>query len=155
MQRYTSKIVLTALIVTGAITAKCQATEPVPYFSAVIVTNMDSSVVWYQSVFGLKVKNQMNDGGNKVVILESGRMLLELLELKGSLTQKEILKGKSAETKIQGHFKIGFKVGDLDGFIKHLSRINIPVNQVWGNATSKTRNFLIYDPGGNLIQFFE
>jgi len=31
---------------------------PAPYFSAVIVSNIDSSLTWYQTVLKLKVRNR-------------------------------------------------------------------------------------------------
>jgi catechol 2,3-dioxygenase-like lactoylglutathione lyase family enzyme len=128
-----------------------------PYFSAVIVRDIDGSRNWYESIFGLKLKNEMNDTANgfKIIILESPTFLLELLQLKGSLDSKKSIEGKPAGTKIQGHFKFGFKVPDMNACLERLAKLKIKVPQVWTEASTKKRNFIISDPDGNLIQFFE
>jgi predicted enzyme related to lactoylglutathione lyase len=156
---------LTIIIVIFICHTSCQAQtknseskfDYIPNFSAVVVSNLNASVQWYKSVFDLKTKNEMNDpnGSYKITILESPTYSLELLELRGSLMQKEILKGKPDDIKIQGHFKIGFKASDMDACLKHLSNLKVNVPQVWTDGTTKKRNFLISDPDGNLIQFYE
>src|SRR5580765_1554885 len=82
-----------------------QSTTPdfQPYFSAVVVKNLTASVKWYQSVFDLKIKTEMNDPNQayKIKILESSNYLLEILELKGSLIREDILKGKESGTELQ------------------------------------------------------
>jgi catechol 2,3-dioxygenase-like lactoylglutathione lyase family enzyme len=150
----------TIIILMILLKAKGQtASVPVyePYFSGIVVSDADSSAKWYQSLLGLKEKEKMLDpaGSYKVIILESPKMLLELLELKGSLHRKNILEGKQEGIRIQGHLKIGFKVADIDEWLKHLSSFKVNVPQVWTNPTTKKRNFIISDPDGNLVQFFD
>jgi len=130
---------------------------PVPYFSAVIVSNVDSSKHWYTALFDLKVKNEMHDSksGYDIVILQNENLLLELLQLKESLSRKELLKTSPANTPLQGHFKFGFKVNAMNTFLKKLESLNIVVPQIWTDLDTKKRNFLISDPDGNLLQFFE
>ena len=93
--------------------------------------------------------------GYRVVILESPNFSLELLQLNGSLKAKDLLKGKPEDTKIEGHFKIGFKVPDMDACLRYLKSLKIDVPRVWQDANTGKRNFLITDPDGNLLQFFE
>ena len=155
-----SKIILILTTLCLAIKADSQDSlgfRLTPYFSAVVVKNIDSSGAWYQQIFELKVKNKINDPerGFRVVILESPILLVELIEQKSSLAVKKILEGQPEGTNIQGHFKFGFKIDNMDAFLKYLSIIKIPVDHIWGDAASKSRNFLIKDPDGNLIQFFE
>jgi catechol 2,3-dioxygenase-like lactoylglutathione lyase family enzyme len=128
-----------------------------PYFSAVIVSNIEASSAWYQSVFDLKVKNKIDDPnyGAKVIILESSKILIELLELKSAIAPKTLLEGKTKDAKVQGHFKIGFKVSNMDEWLKRLSTLKITVDRVYTDSDTKKRNFLITDPDGNLVQFFE
>lgn len=141
--------------------AKLNAQDPIPvaipYFSAVIVSNIETSSSWYQSLLGLKIKNRINDsaGAYKVVILESGRILLELLELKGSLQKKKLLEKAPEGTQITGHFKFGFSITNVDAWLKHCRELHIAVDRVYVDSPSGLRNFLINDPDGNLIQFFE
>lgn len=128
-----------------------------PYFSAVIVNNVDSSTAWYQSVFDLKINNRIIDTerGFRVMILESPGFLLELIENKSWPDQKKILADQPAGTRIQGIFKIGFKVADMDACIKHLAGLRIIPERIYTDSKTQKRNFLINDPDGNLVQFFE
>ena len=87
--------------------------------------------------------------------MESENLLLELMELRGSLTRDELLAGKPDWTQIQGHFKLGFKVKNIDDCLKRLAQLNIDVPHVWQDKISGKRNFIIKDPDANLIQFFD
>lgn len=154
------KIIPLVFIAAITITAHSQnlsAFDPRPNFSAIIVHNMDSSLAWYQSVFGLKIKSQLDEpeGRFKVVNLECATFSIELIEKKASLAPTETLKNKTEGTSIPGFFKTGFKVSDLDVYIKHLSRLKIPVGYIYTDVSSKKRNFLLNDPDGNVIQIFE
>lgn len=128
-----------------------------PYFSAIIVKNVDTSSAWYQSVFNLKEKNRINDTerGFRVVTLESSSFLLELIENKAWLEQKKVLENKPDGTRIQGFFKIGFKVPDMDACLKKLADLKIIPDRIYTDAETRKRNFLMEDPDKNLIQFFE
>ena len=153
-------IILTITIIAVSITAHSQTSTVIdlkPYFSAVIVSNIDSSLVWYQSVLGLKIRNLINtpERGSRIAILESSRILLELIEVKSSLSTKKILENKPERTYIQGFSKIGFLVSNIEDCLKHLAVLKITVPQVWTDTVSKKRNFLINDPDRNLIQFFD
>lgn len=126
-------------------------------FAAVVVKNLETSSAWYQSVFKMSVKNSMQDpnGTYKIAILASANFELELLELKGAIRQETIKEGKPANTQIQGLFKVGFKIPNMDGWLKHLASVNVQVPQIWKDQQTQKRNFIITDPDGNLIQFFE
>ncbi|MGZ8516074.1 MAG: VOC family protein, partial [Chitinophagaceae bacterium] len=128
-----------------------------PYFSAVIVNNVDSSATWYQSVFDLKIKNRINDtpNGFRVMILESSTFLLELIENRSWPDQKKLLEGKPEGTRIQGFFKMGFKVPDMDACLKRLADLRVIPGRIYTDSETKKRNFLINDPDGNLVQFFD
>ena len=125
------------------------------YFSAMIVKNIDSSVKWYQSVLGLKTKFLPGTPqGIRVAILESPRIVLEIIENNAWLDPKEYLKGKPEGTRLHGYFKIGFKVTTMDSFIEHLNNLNISIPRIYKDDSGK-RNFLVEDPDKNLVQFFE
>jgi len=128
-----------------------------PFFSAIIVKNVDTSTAWYQAVFDMKIKNRINDTerGFRVVIMEHSSFLLELIENKSWPDQKQLLFGKPDGTRIQGFFKIGFSVTDLDSCLKHLAFLKIIPDRIYTDSETKKRNFLIEDPDKNLIQFFE
>jgi len=125
------------------------------YFSALIVKNIDSSVNWYQSVLGLKTRFLPGTPqGIRVAIVESPQIVLEVIENNAWLDPKEFLKGKPEGTRLQGYFKIGFKVIAMDSFIEHLNKLNIPIPRIYKDESGK-RNFLVEDPDKNLVQFFE
>jgi predicted enzyme related to lactoylglutathione lyase len=128
-----------------------------PCFSAIVVKDLSVSVNWYKSLFNLKAKAEYADiqAGYKVAILESDNMMVELMELRESLRRDQLLTGKPEGTQIQGHFKIGFKVQNMDDCLKRLAELQIEVPQIWEDKTSKKRNFIIKDPDGNLIQFYD
>lgn len=151
------KLITSLIIVSICFSANAQSFDYQPSFSAVVVKDIDASVNWYKSVFGLGVKEVMNDPNNayKITILESPKYMVELLQLNGSVPKAESLKGKPSGTETQGHFKIGFKVANMDACLKHLANLKITVPQIWTDPKTKKRNFLITDPDGNLVQFFE
>jgi len=143
-----------------AITAEGQnlsAFDPQPNFSAIIVHNMDSSVVWYQSVFRLEIKRQLDEQEEsfRSVMLEGSTFSIELIEKKAPFDPTEVSKNKRVGISMQGFFKIGFKVSDLNDFIKHLARLKIPIRDLYTDASSNKRNFLLNDPDGNVIQISE
>ena len=148
------------MILVNAAVIHAQNTEAFkyePYFSAVIVNNVDSSTAWYKLVFDLKINNRINDTerGFRVMILESSTFLLELIENKSWPEQKKLLADKPEGTRIQGFFKTGFKVPDMDACIKRLADLKIIPEKIYTDSKTKKRNFLINDPDGNLVQFFE
>ena len=155
-----NKILLSLFILFSAFIAPAQTaggSKYEPWFSAVIVNNVDSSTAWYQSVFDLKIKNRIDDtqNGFRVMIMESSTFLLELIENKTWPDQKKLLAGKPEGTRIQGFFKMGFKVPDMDACLKRLAVMKIFPERIYTDSATKKRNFLINDPDGNLVQFFE
>jgi hypothetical protein len=154
------KIILSLLMLISAFITGAQNPSAVkyePYFSAVIVHDVDSSTAWYQSVFDLKIKNRINDieRGFRVMILESPSLLLELIENKSWPAQKKLLADKPEGTRIEGFFKIGFHVHDMNACLKHLADLKIIPDRIYTDSATKKRNFLVSDPDGNLLQFFE
>jgi catechol-2,3-dioxygenase len=134
------------------------ATDPLafqPRFAAIVVANLDATSSWYQALLKLSVKSQQTGSGYRVTILTSPVYELELLELSGSLARDPLLAGHPPGTQIQGLFKTGFEVTSMDSWISHLQGLNISIPQIYTDATTGKRNFLITDPEGNLVQFFE
>lgn len=132
--------------------------DPKPYSYAIVVQNIDVSIGWYQSVFGLKLRNR-NDSperGSKIAVLQSGDALLELIEVNTLLSRDSILRGTPERTLIQGFVKIGFKVSNLDASRKRLEESQVKFfGTIYVDSFSNKRSFLIRDPDENLIQIFE
>src|SRR6188474_2510742 len=128
------KIILSLFIITTNTVNSQQSTsfQVDPYFSALIVKNIDSSVKWYQSVLGLKTRFLPNTPqGIRVAILESPKIVLEIIENISWLDPKELLEGKPDGTRIQGYFKIGFKVTAMDSFIDHLKKLSVSIPRIY------------------------
>jgi hypothetical protein len=152
-----SKIILSLFIITTSTVSSQQSTpfQVDPYFSALIVKNIDSSVNWYQSVLSLKTRFLPNTPqGIRVAILEAPKIALEIIENVSWLDPKELLEGKPDGTRLRGYFKIGFKVTAMDSFIDHLKKLNVSIPRIYSDDSGK-RNFLVEDPDKNLVQFFE
>ena len=150
-------ILIVFVIITSTIYGQQSASFKVnAYFSALIVKNIDSSVKWYESVLGLKTRFLPDvPQGIKVAILELPNIIIEMIENVAWLDPKKILEGKPEGTRIQGYFKIGFRVTAMDSFIDHLKKLNISIPRIYKDDNSGKRNFLVEDPDKNLVQFFE
>jgi hypothetical protein len=112
-------------------------------------------VTWYQSVLGLKTRFLPGTPqGIRVALLESPEIVLEMIENSSWIEPQKLLEGKPDGTRIQGYFKIGFKVSTMDSFIEHLKKLNISIPRIYKDESGK-RNFLVEDPDKNLVQFFE
>lgn len=129
-----------------------------PYFSAIMVSNVEESAKWYGATFGLTVRNRYDseERGNKQVIMHSPEMLLELIEMKSKVTTDEVLKDKPQGTVIIGFSKFGFLAVQFDELHKSLTEKKVTfVGRTVRDGVSGKRTFLIRDPDNNLLQFFE
>ena len=133
-------------------------TEPEAYFSALIVSDIDRSIVWYSNNFGLKVldKTESKERGFKQANLKRGNILIELIELKSAISLKDVDANINDKTRIIGFFKIGFLVSDFDNWISHLndSKVDFHGTVVTDNISGK-KMVIVKDPDGNRIQLFE
>lgn len=132
--------------------------SPEAYFTAIIVSNIDSSIIWYASNFGFEVLNrvELEEKSLKQANLRSGNMLIELIELKSSLSPKTLLENHPKKTKINGFFKLGFLVPEFDKWIDSLKQSDVEFyGEVVIDDLSGKRMQLVMDPDGNRIQLFE
>ena len=131
---------------------------PEAHFSAIIVSNIGTSINWYSDSFGFKVLNKVvsEKRGFKQANLKCGNILIELIELNNSLTATDILKNHPKKTKIDGFFKFGFIVSKFDKWVTHLKQLKVEFyGTVVTDPISKKRMILLKDPDGNRIQLFE
>ena len=132
--------------------------KPEAHFSAIIVTNIETSINWYATSFGFKVLNKVtsNERGFKQANLKCGTTLIELIELKTSLSPTELLKKHPKKTRIDGFFKFGFLVSEFEKWMIHLKQIKVDFHgTVVIDPISKKKMVLVKDPDGNRIQLFE
>ncbi|MDY8138234.1 VOC family protein [Aquimarina sp. 2201CG5-10] len=129
-----------------------------PYFTAIVVSDIDVSIQWYEDKLGFKVRNktEVEERGLKQANLQRADAIIELIQLKSSLSPKDILKEKPRGTFINGYFKFGFAVSDFDQWIKHLSESKAEFHgSVVKDPVSGKKMIIIKDPDGNRIQLFE
>lgn len=128
------------------------------YFSAMIVSDFDSSVKWYSNTLGFEVINRVEsvERGFKQSNLKRGDVLIELVELDKALNPADIVPSHNNKTRFIGFFKLGFLVTDFDKWISHLTNEEADFygHVVTDNTTGK-RMVIITDPDGNRIQIFE
>ena len=131
---------------------------PQAYFSALIVENMDSSLNWYTNILQFEVVNQVDlkERGLRQANLSNGETWIELIELSGAIGKAELQESLPPNPRLQGFFKFGFRVNDFDlwkdHFIKHQL---IGSSAIVKDPNMGKRMFIIKDPDGNRIQFFE
>lgn len=125
-------------------------------FFALTVKNADSVANWYSTAFQLKSLREINDTamGAVVRIIGSDNMVIEILQLKDAKPAKDI--GLTSTFQMHGFVKVGFFVRSLDEAVKYFNQKNIKIKYgPFNDEASKTKNLIISDCEGNLVQFFE
>lgn len=147
------------VVILFAITARIvHAQDMKPFFAAIVVSNIDSSIAWYKKILGLELRNRTDapERGFIQANLHNKDMLIELIQVDSSLAQEKVLKGHPPNTRIRGFRKFGFGVKDIDGLYKQLKDQNIKfTGRMVSDPVNNKKTFLINDPDDNLIQFFE
>ena len=135
-----------------------QSQQSKPYFSAVVVSNIDSSIAWYKKVLKLELRNRTDapERGFIQANLHNKEMLIELIQVDSSLSGSSILEKHPQKTRIRGFMKFGFVVKDIDGLFQQLKDQNIKfTGRMVTDPVNNKKTFLVNDPDDNLIQFFE
>lgn len=152
-------ILISLMIFTNmAFAQKDTLPEIAPYFSAIIVKDLNTSLNWYVEKLGFAVfnKTELAARGIKQANLTRAGMAIELIELGTAITQDTLLTNFSQKTKIQGFFKLGFQVRDFDKWMLHLEATKANFyGGVVKDPVSGKRMVLITDPDGNRLQLFE
>ncbi len=125
-------------------------------FFALTVKNADSVAGWYSSTFNLRSIKEINDTSMGVVvkIIGNDNMVIEILQMKDSKPAKEF--GLTSTFQMHGFVKVGFFVKNLEEVQKHFTQKNIKIRYgPFNDESTKTKNLIITDNEGNLLQFFE
>lgn len=161
MIRYIKKLQSTIffLFMSGiAIAQNNSLPELMPYFSAIIVSDIDTSVNWYVEKLGFEILDQVNleERGLKQSNLKRHNALLELIQINNTVFSKEILSQKPKGTQVGGYFKFGFMVSNFDMWIIHLSDKGVDtLGKIVQDPITNKKMIVIKDPDGNRIQLFE
>lgn len=132
--------------------------DPQPYFSALIVKDLNASLEWYSTTFGFKVIHEMgsSEDGYEIMLLKRGNILLEVMELKKAVAPEERIPNYNDQMYLQGIFKVGFQLEDFDKWVEHLKAANVALRvDVFKDVNLGKRMLIVKDPDGNYIQLFE
>ena len=155
------KILLAISLLWISFTTHAQDGPPLtldPYFSAIIVTDINASIDWYSNILGFTVLNKVESEarGFKQSNLERGNILLELIELEVAVDATDVVPNYNDKTRLIGFFKCGFLVTDFDKWMAYLTeqKVNFHGTAVTDPISGK-RIVIVKDPDGNRIQLFE
>lgn len=116
-----------------------------PQYFAVVVGDMDRSVAWYKTAFGLRELDDQKDpnGVWRIVNLASETLFVEL-----------IWDSRKTESKSgRGLFKVGFAVPDVGEVAKNAEAATGEKLRIVDSAKHKIRIVQLRDPDGNILQF--
>ncbi|MES1241508.1 MAG: VOC family protein [Acidobacteriota bacterium] len=127
-------------------------------FVALSVADLDREVAWFRDVLGFSVHSQgvaPNNEKIRFALLQQDSALVELLQLPDAKPRAEAAPGTTGAHQIQGFFKSGFVVKDIDAAYKRLKALGISFAYDLGQPPNGPyRSFGVRDPEGNLLQFF-
>jgi catechol 2,3-dioxygenase-like lactoylglutathione lyase family enzyme len=116
------------------------------YF-AVIVSDIEGSRNWYQTVLGLKEVNRLNDRGRYDIINMAGPgLFVELLKLDAAAARPG--------GQIEGPFKVGMLVDDLTAFAAGLPAVASEAEIVYDGRASVLL-LQLKDPDNNTVQVMQ
>jgi catechol 2,3-dioxygenase-like lactoylglutathione lyase family enzyme len=108
-------------------------------FFALSVADLDASVKWYSEKLGLKVVVQEPRGKTKLVVavLAGGGLIVELIEHSDSVPLSKAAPAVTDPVLLQGIFKIGVVVDDLDQTLAELKARGVPIFMGRGRHAKK------------------
>ncbi|MGH1364640.1 MAG: VOC family protein [Calditrichia bacterium] len=132
--------------------------DPEPYFTAMIVSNIDTTLEWYTNNLGFEMVSRVDleERGLRMANLKCGKAWIELIELKGAVSPGELMVETPKKIRIIGLFKIGYLVAELDQWVTRLKNAGVEFNgDVVKDQHSGRRMVIVKDPDGNRVQLFE
>ena len=128
-----------------------------PYFSAILVKDMEASKVWYIDNLGFEeVSTSGMPDRFSIVNMSNGQAALELIELASAVSAADVIPDYNTKLRVHGFFKSGFQVSDLDAWVSFLQDRKVAFHgDVVEDPVTKKRMVIILDPDGNRIQLFE
>ena len=125
-------------------------------FFALSVSDVEASARWYTQKLGLMIDKRDSAPGVKVAILSGNGLIVELIQQQDSVSLSSALPSLKSSVQVQGIFKAGLLVDDIDATFRELKARNVEIAFGMFPAKAETpyKNFAIRDNSGNLIQFF-
>jgi predicted enzyme related to lactoylglutathione lyase len=108
------------------------------------VEDVDRSVAWYESAFGLRVidEAESGDGSTRIVNLRNAQLFVEIIRDDGA----------QSVDRARGFFKVGFQVPDVRVVADRVASSVGERPRVLELARFAIRIVQIRDPDGNIIQ---
>ncbi len=128
-----------------------------PYFVALSVADAGRSMDWYQRVLGFETVRSVDleERGIRIRLLQRDGAFLELIESQDSKELTSIDATLNRRFLVQGVFKIGFHVDDLEVAQQRLATLGVDLRgRVIEEEDLGLRSLQIEDPDGNVIQLF-
>jgi|GEM_PF-5214267 len=128
-----------------------------PYLLAISVASLDTSVNWYQDNLGFKIvrRAEAPDHTIKMVNVERDGFQIEIVENTSAISVQQKLPGIDGDL-VRGFKKIAFRVDDISRWASELkSKKAVFRYDIRDSASFPGKWFIIEDPDGNWIQFFE
>ena len=130
-------------------------------WAGITVSNLDASRKWYEEKLGFKLAKSMELPEHKlrIAFLNLNGFTLELIEFQETLSIATI-KNRIPEFKdrdhLQGFVKLGFRVANVDALASALKANGAKLRMEPTNDREfHDRFFLVEDPDGNTLQFFQ
>jgi catechol 2,3-dioxygenase-like lactoylglutathione lyase family enzyme len=127
-------------------------------FIAMTVPNADSTSLWYENVFGLKLLKEIKtaDGSAYGRIEGNEFLMVEILELKDSRDISDCNLRKQQAHLLQGFFKVGLFVSDVEKAEQYFRSKGIAIRHpLFHDSQTSTSAFILEDPNGNMLQFIQ
>jgi catechol 2,3-dioxygenase-like lactoylglutathione lyase family enzyme len=135
-------------------------TDARPFWIGLSVPDAEASASWYQNKlhFTLKKRLVLPEHQLRIVFLELNGYTVELVESKTATSfetvQKRIPQVKQRDN-LNGFFKAGFLVSDVDALAAELKRTGVKlISEPSDDRAFGVRQFLVEDNAGNVLQFF-
>ncbi len=156
------RLIISIFIIHGCLSfgfaQKNELSQLQPSFMAIIVSEIETSVNWYQEMLGFEVENRLDlpDRGLWQANLKNQGMRLELIQTSSMINSQELLSERGSKVKLTGFFKIGFTVKNFDDQLSFLESGKVKIHGgVVADPVTGKRMVIVLDPDGNRIQLFE
>lgn len=134
-----------------------QPDEPGLMFASINVTDIDSSVAWYERILLLKTGDRSDypSLGYRQANLKNGSVQIELIQHDSILSRSSVTESYPGK-EIPGITKLGFSVKNFKEWVGHLLMQDasfsggISADRITGKPVMTIR-----DPDGNMIMIFE
>lgn len=156
-------LVLSLFAIVGCGTrSKAQGSPPAapitvtPQFNfGISVRDAEKTAHWYEENLGLTRTKSGTFPSGKFIILGSPRLSVEIIQDQSAIDPRKQL-NVTHDYLLQGVFKIGLYVDDLDATVARLKQRNVRIEHEHGTDEELHLRFaIVFDGDGNTIQLFE